>query len=135
MSIICGIYAIKNICANQVYIGQSINIYEIWKSHKNDLLRKKLQNSYNKKEIANIFEVSRTVITRICNGTRWFHITGGKIIKSERRGLRNIVKPRSESFKIKIRKKLSGRNLSQETKNKISKSKLGKKRITRLKGD
>jgi group I intron endonuclease len=254
MSIICGIYAIKNIVTNKIYIGQSMDVQRRWKNHKKDLIsnkhaNKKMQRSFNKygsenfefymlevcsleslslkeqkwidsylksnllnfnlqveennfrgkkhlastkkymskikkgkyegknnpnygklqsketklkmllnrpkkltvedvlkikelllkrdlsdEEIAQLFDVSRNTITRICNGTRWFHITGGKIINSERRGFRNIGKPRSESFKNKIKAKLSGRQLSQETKDKISKSKLGKKH-KKLKGD
>lgn len=55
-------------------------------------------------EIANVFNVNRTVITRIANGTRWANITGGKICPDERRGLRNIGKSRSEETKEKIRK-------------------------------
>lgn len=35
----CGIYKIKNRLNNQVYIGQSINIEERWKSHKNESLK------------------------------------------------------------------------------------------------
>jgi group I intron endonuclease len=251
MPIICGIYAIKNIFTNKIYIGQSINIYKRWKVHEKDLIsnkhaNKKLQNSFNKygkekfqylileecvleelnlkeqewidknlennlfnfnlnveennfrgkkhldstrkymsdlkkgkykgkenpnygkvqsketrikmslnrpkkltidnvleikklliegnltdAQLSEKFNVSRTVITRICNGTRWVHITGGKVIKNERRGLRNIGKARSEVCKDKIKNKLSGRKLSQETKDKISKSRL--KKI--LKGD
>lgn len=49
---ICGIYFIKNIVNNKLYIGQSNNIYKRWNNHKNDLKNnrdsKYLQSSYNK---------------------------------------------------------------------------------------
>lgn len=39
-------------------------------------------------DIAKIFNVSRTVVTRIASGDRWSNVTGGKILDRERRGLR-----------------------------------------------
>ncbi len=77
--------------------------------------------------IANKFGVSRTVITRIANGTRWANITGGPIILFERRGKRNIGKHRSLETKTKIKNAITGIKRSEETKIKISESKKGKK--------
>lgn len=34
---ITGVYKITNIINNKVYIGESLDIYERWKSHKEDL--------------------------------------------------------------------------------------------------
>ena len=50
---ICGIYCIKNLVNNKVYIGQSIDIDKRWYTHKSELNRnahknKKLQNAWNK---------------------------------------------------------------------------------------
>ena len=35
--IICGIYGIKNLINNKMYIGQAIDIYRRWKEHTTDL--------------------------------------------------------------------------------------------------
>ena len=80
----------------------------------------------NDKEIAQKYNVSRTVITRISNGTRWANITGGAIFTSERRGQRNIGKFRSEETKLKIKNAITGIKRSEETKAKISKAKTKK---------
>ena len=53
MDNICGIYEIKNIVNNKVYIGQSRNIHKRWNSHINELRNNKhhnyhLQQSWNK---------------------------------------------------------------------------------------
>ena len=50
---ICGIYCIENLINNKKYIGQSVNIYSRWSSHKGELNRNchhngHLQNSWNK---------------------------------------------------------------------------------------
>lgn len=49
----CGIYAIINIINGKIYIGQSVNIYARWNSHKSELNHNKhgnihLQNAWNK---------------------------------------------------------------------------------------
>ena len=87
-----------------------------------------LAGKLNDKEIAQQYNVSRTVITRIANGTRWANITGGPIINSERRGLRNIGKFRSDETKLKIKNAITGIKRSEITKEKISKSKLKKEK-------
>jgi len=99
------------------------------KLNESDVLRIKgllLAGSLNDKEIAEQYNVNRTVITRISNGARWASITGGPIIFTERRGLRNIGKPRSEETKTKIKNAITGIKRSEETKEKISKAKLKK---------
>jgi group I intron endonuclease len=58
-----GIYIIKNIINNKIYIGSSMNIKKRWAEHKSDLIKNKhhsrtLQKSYNKHGLENfIFEV------------------------------------------------------------------------------
>ena len=60
---ICGIYKIKNIKNNKIYIGSSIDIQRRWKEHISDLQHNKhpnthLQNSWNKYGKENfIFEI------------------------------------------------------------------------------
>lgn len=103
--------------------------HPLTKLSKEDVLKIKdmiIEGRLEDKEMAEIFNVSRTVITRICNGTRWGNITGGKI-RSERRGQRNIGKKFSEERKEKIRKAITGIKRSEETKKKISMSKRRKK--------
>lgn len=46
MDKICGIYCIENINNNKKYIGQSVNIYKRWKSHKRELNQHKHVNNY-----------------------------------------------------------------------------------------
>ena len=87
-----------------------------------------LEAKLTDQEIAHKYNISRTVITRIANGTRWANITGGPIISAERRGKRNIGKPRSEETKLKIKNAITGIKRSEETKTKISKSKLKKEK-------
>lgn len=50
--IISGIYMIKNIINNKIYIGESVNIFKRWEEHKDSLKNNKhhsikLQNDYN----------------------------------------------------------------------------------------
>lgn len=43
---LCGIYAIINVVNGCVYIGQSVNIYGRWKTHKSELNNNKHRNKY-----------------------------------------------------------------------------------------
>jgi hypothetical protein len=83
-----------------------------------------LEGNLKDQEIANKFGVNRTVITRISNGKRWATITGGPVISYERRGFKNIGKKMSQEQKEKIRKALTGLIRSEETRKKISMSKI-----------
>lgn len=47
-----------------------------------DLLK---EGCLSDKEIACKYSISRTIITRIANGTRWANITGGRILANDRR--------------------------------------------------
>ena len=80
MNKICGIYGIRNKNNGKIYIGQSINV-----------------NSR--------FIRSRSVVTRISNGTRWANITGGAVIPvSYKDGVRVF----SDSHKERIGKSHRG---------------------------
>lgn len=46
MDIVCGIYCIENISNHKKYIGQSVNIYQRWKNHRNELNNHKHHNDY-----------------------------------------------------------------------------------------
>jgi len=64
----CGIYCIKNLITNKVYIGSSVNIQSRLKTHKHSLLNNKhhslkLQRSYNKHGI----EIFSFEILELCD--------------------------------------------------------------------
>lgn len=49
----CGIYCIKNLVDNKIYVGQSVNINARWRQHRSHLRRnmhrnEHLQNAWNK---------------------------------------------------------------------------------------
>lgn len=46
MDKICGIYCIENINNNKKYIGQSVNIYKRWRTHKSNLNQHRHVNDY-----------------------------------------------------------------------------------------
>lgn len=46
MKKICGIYCIENLINNKKYIGQSVDIYKRWSRHKNELLGNKHKNNH-----------------------------------------------------------------------------------------
>ena len=58
-----GIYKIKNIVNNKVYIGSAVNLYIRWHNHKSQLNKKKhhsikLQRAWNKhNELSFVFEI------------------------------------------------------------------------------
>ena len=72
-----------------------------------------LINGFPHQEIADKFDVSRTVITRISNGTRWANVTGGPIIPVVYKNGKRIF---SENHKNKIGEKRKGCKHSQKTK-------------------
>lgn len=50
MEIICGIYCIENLINSKKYIGQSIDIYRRWKDHKRELNGNRHHNIYLQRE-------------------------------------------------------------------------------------
>jgi group I intron endonuclease len=46
MDVVCGVYCIENLINHKKYIGQSIDIYRRWQDHKNELNGKRHRNTY-----------------------------------------------------------------------------------------
>lgn len=46
MEVICGIYCIENLVSHKKYVGQSLDIYQRWKDHKQKLNNNKHRNIY-----------------------------------------------------------------------------------------
>lgn len=125
-----GIYQIKNIINNKIYIGRAINVFDRLKKHYSDLIQNKhfnehLQRSFNKYK-SNNFEYSIIcavpteqldlaekssiyMFTSIDDRFGFNKTTGGE-------GGYN----RSEETKQKISKSHTGKSLSEEHKKKIS---------------
>lgn len=78
-----------------------------------------IENNLSDEQIAQKYQISRSVVTRIATGSRWTSITGGRI-RGNVRGKRNIGIKRSENTKNKISLSLTGIKRSEETKQKIS---------------
>lgn len=134
---LCGIYKITNIVNKKVYIGQSINIKARWKDHMNSLNRKDskctlLQRAWNKYGQSNFsFEIlelcSENMLDEIetkyidlydsCNVDKGYNIEPGG----------NANKYLSDQTKQKIRDAHLGIRASDETKKKMSESRVGHK--------
>jgi group I intron endonuclease len=153
---ISGIYKIENIINKKVYIGQSNDIINRFKSHKNKLNNNKhpnahLQNAWNKYEINNFkFEIIEECVKEIIDEREKFWInyydsdnedkgynleSGGnknKIVAEEtKQKISSSVKKvyLSEEYREKHRKKIIGKKkgqLSEETKLKLSLANKGK---------
>lgn len=69
---ISGIYVIRNVINNKVYIGSAVDLNNRWFSHRNNLINNKhvnkhLQASFNKYGIDNfIFEILEYVVDKNC---------------------------------------------------------------------
>ena len=147
---ICGIYKITNITNNKCYIGQSISCIQRLYEHKsllkyNKHSNKHLQTAFNKSKkikfevffLCNIQDLDSHEIYFINfynsnNRSYGYNIeTGGtnsnKIIPIETRIKQsNLAKNRqySSTTRQRISKSLTGRKLTQETKNKMSLAKI-----------
>lgn len=145
-----GIYLIKNIINNKVYIGSAINIDKRWKHHKKDLAKGKhhsclLQRAWDKYGEQNFkFEIIEEVQNPVHllsyeqvfldyyksyeddKGYNICKIAGSryglKSSKETKQKLReaHIGKKFSEEHKKKIKEANVGRKLSQEHKNKLT---------------
>lgn len=119
MNKISGIYKIENIVNGNVYIGQSIDIYTRWKSHKRNLNKQihtntYLQNSWNKYGEVNF---KFDIIEKVSNLEE---------LNSREQYWMDFYKSYTRNFGYNIEQKADKSNMSQETKNKISKSRKGK---------
>jgi len=129
---ICGIYKIqcieKSNRNNGIYVGQSVNIYERWYNHKNELKKnthynKHFQRIWNKYgESGFIFEIIETCNRKELNEKEIYWIkfynsydnglnqnSGGSIVNS---------KPASKETREKISKQLTGRIREDESRGK-----------------
>ena len=130
-----GVYQIRNLINDKVYVGSSNNLYIRRSVHFNYLVQKKhinsyLQNAYNKYgEINFLFEVIEycdeksllLVEQKWMNNKRSYERDKGyNISKVAGRNPWPKGKPRSEQTKEKLRKAFRGRVFSEEWKRKIS---------------
>lgn len=134
---ICGIYIIENILNNKVYIGQSVDIYHRWTQHKADLRNghhhnEHLQRAWDKYgeeafEFSVLLECDKSELNtseklfiekyKSCDDCYGYNLTlGGD-------GCIGL----SQDSIDKMRKSLTGRHLSIDTRQKISEGNKGKK--------
>ena len=136
MKIKTGIYKIKNLINNKVYIGSAVNIDRRWSLHQYHLSKnihhsKKLQNSVNKNGIDNfIFEIIEECESGILIEREQYWID---FLNSYNNGYNSTPKAgstlgrkHSEKTKHLIGSKSKGRKHSEKTKNKISKINKGR---------
>jgi group I intron endonuclease len=76
-----------------------------------------LKNGQPHQQIADLFQISRTVITRISNGTRWTNITGGPVIPIV---YKDGVRQFNELHRQRIGDKRKGQKHTKETKQLMS---------------
>lgn len=131
---LCGIYKITNIINGKVYIGQSINIKARWKDHVHTLNRNTshstlLQRAWNKYKAENFtFEILELCAEDMLDEVETKYITlydscnNGYNIESGG----NFNKCLSEETKQKLRESHLGMFPSDDTKKKMSESKIGK---------
>lgn len=85
-------------------------------------IKKLLLDGIDHQTIANQFNISRTVVTRISNGTRWANITGGPVIPVVYiDGIRQF----SDNHKNKIGNKRKGQKHTETAKEKIRQARKG----------
>lgn len=132
---LCGVYKITNSINGKVYIGQSINIYARWKDHVHSLNRNDsrcilLQRAWNKYGEENFsFEILELCPENMLDEVEIKYIelydscNNGYNIESGG----NANKHLSEETKQKLRESHLGKTMSDETKKKMSESRKGNK--------
>ena len=150
-----GVYCIRNIINNKVYIGQSVNIKRRWKKHRSELNRnthnnKQLQNAWNAYgeesfEFVVLEECEEKDLDRIeiyyikkYNATNrdygYCEMDGGQEHRhhseetKRKCGEKNIGRHLSPEIIENLRRINTGKPLSEEHKRKISESNKGKKK-------
>lgn len=132
-----GIYMIKNIINNKIYIGQSLDILGRWKAHLNCLknnkhVNKKLQNAWNKYGESNfIFEIIEECLKEEIYDKEIFYI---EKYNSYKTGYNQTLGGDgtygfflSEEHKNKIRKANTGRQFTEQQRYNMGNSNRGKK--------
>lgn len=138
MSKISGIYLIKCIKNNAIYIGSAIDLYNR-KSRHFSMLKKQihpnpyLQNSFNKYGFENftfeILEIIEDINNLILKEQEWinkYSLINTTLFNIRKEAKSNLGIKISEQGKINIKNALIGRKHSEETKNKIREKNKGK---------
>lgn len=132
--IICGIYKIENLVNDKVYIGQSKNINERIRKHKESLkynhhFNKHLQRSWNKYGENNFkFNVIDICDYELLNDKEQFYINKYNSMNSNcgyNKESGGKVKKLSDETKIKISLSRIGMKISEDTRKKMSLSHIG----------
>ena len=132
--IICGIYKITNLVNNKLYIGQSKDLYERLRKHKESLknnyhFNKHLQRSYNKYGKDNFdFEIIEVCSYELLNDKETFYIDKYNTMNSNygyNKESGGKVKTVSAETKRKQSLMRTGTKASEETKRKMSLSRMG----------
>jgi group I intron endonuclease len=139
MEKISGIYCIKNINTRKLYIGQSIDIYKEWNSSHKPALKynrhhnKYLQRAWNKYGESNFkHEIIKECSTNELNYFEKYYINSLSSHYTKKGynisfGGESIMKGRNHTEKTKEKMSISKQNMSDETKNRMSESRIGKK--------
>jgi len=133
-----GIYKIINIVNNKFYIGSSYNIFNRWSLHKNQLMENKhhnihLQRSWNINGENNfLFEIIELCEVQKCIDREQYYIDTLKPhYNINPKAISCLGVKRSIEFKNKISLVAKNRKFSKETRQKMSKSQMGRLATTK----
>lgn len=131
-----GIYKITNLINNKVYVGKSVYLDIRWGQHISDLRRNKhknihIQNAFNKYgEISFKFEIIEVINEELLSEKEVFWIKELKSFKQEfgyNKTLGGEGQKGTEETRNKISKSKMGKKMSEEARRNMSKGKTGKK--------